>query len=574
MDSKKFNIFTIVFAVLVCGLSIFISLTNGGRDGTNGTNGKSAYEEAVDNGFNGSVTEWLNSLHGADGEDLELEDLYSAYLTENSLTSSDYTYSEFITEYFSNMVTNSEEAISLTELATQSALRSTVDIVYSFCLDKPMISVSSGTLTSTGEDVFIINSQSYASTGVSAGSGVIYQMDSDTAYIITNYHVVYAANYTDDSKYRVYYVDNSSYYVGTYDETMVNSTSNGWLGSTNYIKLSDIEEAPIYTHFLDSYEIYLYGYQSAEYAISATFVGGSADNDIAVLKIERDATENNEILFGGNYKAVDLGDSSELSVGEGIIAVGNPLLADTSSVEYNNDVFVYIDEIHNSYIDALCLTSTDGVVSNTSEYCNFESIIDSSEIVSLRLIRVSSAINAGNSGGGLYDTNGRLVGIVNGKIESSSYDNVGYAIPINIASRLADQIIAQCEGSATETQVKVVTTESLGVTVSTGERNANYNSTTLSWEFDNAVTIDSVSLIGTAGTAGLEVNDIIDSVVINGVTHEINFDYELNDLLLDVMYGDTANYEIVFNIKRMADNVLTDTQVTILLDDANFVYID
>ena len=103
---------------------------------------------------------------------------------------------------------------------------------------------------------------------------------------------------------------------------------------------------------------------------------------------------------------------------------------------------VYVEELKNSYVAALCLTSTDGVVSNVSEYCKFEHQLDESSYVNMRLIRVSAAINAGNSGGGLYDISGKLVGIVNGKIVSTEYDNVGFAIPVNIAARLADKIIA------------------------------------------------------------------------------------------------------------------------------------
>ena len=222
MDSKKFSIITLIVAVIMCVASIAISLTNGGKDGING---KSAYEQAVDNGYTGTVTEWLKSLNGSDGESVELEDLYNAYLSENNLTTTEYTYSEFITEYFSNLVADSEETTSLTELATQSALRSTVDILYSFYLNDPIIYVSSGTLNSTGEQVYIIdenNNEKYASIGVSAGSGVIYKMDNDTAYIITNYHVVYANNYTNDSDYRVYYNSSTNeYFTATYDESMI-----------------------------------------------------------------------------------------------------------------------------------------------------------------------------------------------------------------------------------------------------------------------------------------------------------------------------------------------------------------
>ena len=89
----------------------------------------------------------------------------------------------------------------------------------------------------------------------------------------------------------------------------------------------------------------------------------------------------------------------------------------------------------------------------------------------MRLIRVDAAINSGNSGGGLYDLYGNLIGIVNAKRVSSSIDNVGYAIPINIASAIADQVIDQCDGdnkASANTRIKVLQTESLGFEVVNG----------------------------------------------------------------------------------------------------------
>lgn len=565
MNSKKVNVFTLIMVVVMCAFSIFIGLYN--KDGKNGLDGKSAYELAVESGeFSGSKTEYLASLYGKDGSSVTLEDIYNAYLSENNLTTNDCTYSDFLLHYFPDNFLTDDDVVSKTELVTQVALRSTVDICYSYYVDKPIVYV-----TESNNKLYIDNqnNEKYASIGVSAGSGVIYKITDTSAYIITNYHVLYANNYTSDENYRVFYnATSDEYFTAKYENV---KTEGGFWGTSKYINKSDLSYAPIHTHFLDSYGVYLYGYQSEEYKLSATFVGGSADNDIAILKIDKDSSPNNKLIFNGSYTEATVGNSSNLNEGEKVIAVGNPLLADTSSVDADNYKYVedYVDSIEKTYIDALCLTSTDGVVSNISEYCSFESIIDSSKAVNLRLIRVSAPINAGNSGGSLFDINGRLVGIVNGKIESASYDNVGYVIPINIASRLADQIISQCENSQTQTRIKAVTSESLGITVKNGNRTAEFVDS--AWVVGGNVVVEKLSAMGAMISTGIKVGDIIESVEINNVTYSLNFDYELNDLLLLVKTSE--NQTVKFNVLTTDNNALTSKTYSLLINSSMFVEI-
>ena len=527
MDNKKFNIFALVMIVVMAIFSIYTGINK--SKAKDGRDGFSAYEIAVENGeFSGSEYEYLKSLHGKDGSNITIEDVYNAYLKENDLTSTEMTLSEFIMKIYPDNILDVDETATAVELSTASALRSTVDICYSFCLDNPILYVTEGML-GNGTEVYQIVTNSnyynkYASIGVSAGSGVIYKIEGtdtpdesdDVAYIITNYHVVYASNYiNDESQYRVYSsfttdffgnILSETMFTATFDEANIKTAS----GNVKYIEKADVEDAPIETHFLDDYGIYLYGYQSSEYKLTASFVGGSADNDIAVLKIERSKSANNARLFDGNYKAVDLGDSKELDEGETVIAVGNPLLVDTSNVNDKGSAETYVNSLKNSYVDALCLTATSGDVSAISEYTKFQSLLDSSKSVDMRLIRVSSAINAGNSGGGLYDLGGRLVGIVNGKFVSEEYDNVGFAIPINIASRLADRIIADCDGVNTRISALEATISSLGFSVENGNSEYYYDSNSGSWVRKRNVVVKEIS----AGTAslGLEVGQIISAI--------------------------------------------------------------
>lgn len=534
MESKKVNIFAMLMIVVMCAFSIFTALKN--NNGTDGIDGKSSYELAVENGlFSGTEIEYLKSLQGKDGSDVTIEDIYAAVLKANNKTKDEYTFAMFMQDYYPDSIIDSVEKQTLTELATATALRSTVDICYSFYMNSKIINCQSGTYD--GKEVYAIAETNDVPIGVSAGSGVIYEVSDDTAYIITNYHVVYVENYTSVDNYRVYYDQNTGeYFTGTLDISKV-KVGGSLLNRFNYILASDIEYAPVETHFLDNYEVYLYGYQTGEYALSATFVGGSADNDIAVLKIDKNASENNKLLFDSSkgFQEAAIGSSTQLAVGEDVIAVGNPLLPEMNREEIANATTIseYVEGVKSAYVDALCLTATDGVVSNVSEYCSFESLLDDSA-VKMRLIRVSSAINAGNSGGGLFDVNGRLIGIVNGKVASENYDNVGYAIPINVAMAIAENVIESCDQN--NSRISVVTAEKLGLTLDEskkGDESPYFDTASGTWKNNCSVVVKSVPASGVA--AVFKAGDVINSIKIGESTFEINNVYDFNDYLLRVV---------------------------------------
>ncbi len=130
----------------------------------------------------------------------------------------------------------------------------------------------------------------------------------------------------------------------------------------------------------------------------AEIIGADSDSDVAVLKI--DAT--------GLTAAVS-GNSNSLSVGEEVLAVGNPL-------------------------GELGGTVTNGIVSAT----NREIVVGD---VTMNLIQTNAAVNPGNSGGGLFNMNGELIGIVNAKSSGSDVEGLGFAIPINDALSVAEQLL-------------------------------------------------------------------------------------------------------------------------------------
>jgi serine protease Do len=139
---------------------------------------------------------------------------------------------------------------------------------------------------------------------------------------------------------------------------------------------------------------------------TAEVVGGDPLTDVAVIKI--DAT---------NLAAIPLGDSDSISVGQWVLAIGNPLG------------------------DAFTFTVTAGIVSARGRL--LQGLQNSSWDIQ-DFIQTDAAINRGNSGGPLVNIRGEVVGI-NSAIASETgfYSGYGFAIPINLARQVADQLISE-----------------------------------------------------------------------------------------------------------------------------------
>lgn len=157
------------------------------------------------------------------------------------------------------------------------------------------------------------------------------------------------------------------------------------------------------------YGSYSSGAVSESRVISATFCGGEMDMDIAVLKV----TES-EVLkqSGGAASAVEINPQT-VTTGERVYALGNP--------------------------NGEGLSVTGGVVSMPYETIEVLRADDAVKIT-LPEIRFDAAVNHGNSGGGLYNAKGELVGIVNARSDSEAF--VGYAIPMSVVLPLVQRILS------------------------------------------------------------------------------------------------------------------------------------
>ena len=135
---------------------------------------------------------------------------------------------------------------------------------------------------------------------------------------------------------------------------------------------------------------------------TATVVSEDDTSDVAVLKI--DAT---------GLTPATVGDSDSLSVGDSVLAVGNPL-------------------------GELGGTVTSGIVSALNRSVTIQG---SSSTNTMSLIQMDASVSPGNSGGGLFNMNGELIGLVNAKSSSSDAEGLGFAIPINDAIQVAQDLL-------------------------------------------------------------------------------------------------------------------------------------
>ncbi len=254
----------------------------------------------------------------------------------------------------------------------------------------------------------------------------------------------------------------------------------------------------------------LYGSESEAQEIKATYVGGSLYYDIAVLRIE-----DSEILRTSDACSVDVADSDKVVVGDSAIAIGNA--------------------------QGYGISASFGIISVDSEYITMTAADDSTE-VSFRVMRVDTAVNSGNSGGGLFDAYGNLIGIVNAKIVDDGVESIGYAIPSNVAVSIAENIIDYCYGTETERVQRAM----LGITVSASDSKAVYNAETGLLSIEEVVSVYGVTE-GSLSDGVLQAGDVLVYAEVNGKGTTVTRRYHIIDLMLDVRAGDTVTLRILRN---------------------------
>lgn len=285
--------------------------------------------------------------------------------------------------------------------------------------------------------------------------------------------------------------------------------------------------------------LFLYGQDTNYYAssaITAEVIGASQSYDIALLKVE-----NSDILKDSDAVAARFNESDDVYIGEDVYAIGNP--------------------------EGYGIAATKGIISKESEtiQINLSSNAYYQNVKEYRVIRTDAAINGGNSGGGLFNSEGYLVGIVNAKSTATNVDNMGFALPSSNVKRLVKLMLDSYSSNGYDGGLGV-TRAYLQAEYSSQPKPSRWNEELNLYEI-----IESVSV--TVAGDGLEVDDSIRHIKLLDTAGKVVEDkavtrlYHLDDTLLSARKG----YTVVLTVSRNG----AEQDVTIKLDDNKyFVEVD
>jgi Do/DeqQ family serine protease len=229
-------------------------------------------------------------------------------------------------------------------------------------------------------------------------------------------------------------------------------------------------------------------------------MGTDPVTDVAIVKIQ-----------ASNLPTVTLGNSEELKPGEWAIAIGNPLGLDN--------------------------TVTKGIISATGRTSSQVGVPDKR----VQFIQTDAAINPGNSGGPLLNASGQVIGMNTAIIQGAQ--GLGFAIPINTAKRIADQLIAHGKVQHPYLGIQMVTlTPDL-------KQNINNNPNAgLTVDEDNGILIAKVMQNSPAAKAGLRAGDVIHKI--NG--QPVKNAEDIQKAVEDSQLGSNLQFELHRNQRDMS----------------------
>ena len=218
----------------------------------------------------------------------------------------------------------------------------------------------------------------------------------------------------------------------------------------------------------------------------ALLVGGDAQTDLAVLKIEAEG-----------LTPAQFGDSDELTVGDEALAIGDPLGTELRG------------------------TLTNGIISAINRNVTVNSY-------SMTLIQTTAALNSGNSGGPLLNIYGQVVGVNNMKMNSNvvTVEGLGFAVPTSVVREIVPTL-----ASAGKVSRPVLGITCYGIDQETAERNG---------EPVTGLLVSSVNENSDAYVQGLQEGDYITAV--NGVN--VVSVAEVKEIIQDLSIGDTVELEV------------------------------
>ena len=349
-----------------------------------------------------------------------------------------------------SIVGNNKTQTEIVELKHTDSLTTKTDGVYVTDVSEVVDEVMPSIVAITSKTV--INSGRFGPsfygngsyTAEGAGSGVIVSEDDDEIFILTNYHVV-----EDASELSVKFIDDKSY--------------------------------------------------------DATIKGVSERKDIAVVSVSKNNIDSETLK---QIKIATLGNSNELKVGNGIIAIGNAL-------GYGQSV-------------------TTGVVSALNREVSTDEYVQD-------MIQIDAAINGGNSGGALLNSKGEIVGInsvkysSNGTSSSASVEGMGFAIPISDVENIIKDLINGKNDTGGLT---------LGI-----EGYMTNSGNIASYRLPEGFYVSAITKDGNADKSELEIGNIITEIDNNKVTSLENIKKVLNkkekgdNVKLKIKYASRNEYK-------------------------------
>lgn len=204
-------------------------------------------------------------------------------------------------------------------------------------------------------------------------------------------------------------------------------------------------------------------------AVKGKVLGTDKWSDIAVVKAK--LTQDSDV------KAIKMGDSKNLILGEPLVVVGNPL-----GTEFKGSV-------------------SKGIISGLNRHVPVDIDKDGHYDVLMDAFQMDAPVNPGNSGGAVVNRNGKLIGIASMKISMKNVEGMAFAIPVNHVQTIAEQLEKKGKVNYPNTGVKIASVNELD---DTAKQSINLPS-----KVDNGVVVGEVKPEGPADKSGLQKNDVI-----------------------------------------------------------------
>lgn len=275
-------------------------------------------------------------------------------------------------------------------------------------------------------------------------------------------------------------VYNSVVVVGTYKNQNLVASGSGFVYKKDDNKMYVLTNH----HVIELGNSYKLTYTNNE-TVEAELVGSDEYLDVAILEVKTKSDIN----------VVEIGDSGILKPGDTVFAVGTPL--DTT----------------------YSWTVTRGIISGKERLVEVSLSNSNNSDYIMNVIQTDAAVNSGNSGGPLSNSNGEVIGIISAKISLSGVEGMGFAIPIELAVEKAEKII---NGETTEYPYLGISM----INVSEAEYYQRYTGN-FSTELSSGVMIVDVEKNSLAEKAGLTSGDVITKINSKEVSNIAYFRYEL-----------------------------------------------